>query len=101
MEENLHVAYVFGSVQRRVHWLANNTAIATSNCGFDLFEVDPACFRYPNRHPGANAARLAFGYSGWLDLKPDRRASKEADNEICHFMARASGSIRKRLRIRA
>ena len=97
MEENLRVVYVFRSVERRVHWLANNAAIATSDCAFDVFELDSACSRCPNSLPGANAARLAFGYSGWLDLKPDRRALKEANNEICHFLARASGSIRKRL----
>ena len=36
-------------------------------------------------------------HSGSLGLKPDRRALKEADHEICHFLARTPGCIRKRL----
>jgi hypothetical protein len=72
-------------------------AIAASDCAFALFAVDSACSRNPTSHPATNLAELAFGHTSSLDLKTGRRALKEADNEICYFLARASGSIRERL----
>src|ERR1700733_4180280 len=43
------------------------SAIAASDCAFDLFAVDSACSRNRTSHPGTNVAHLAFGYSGPLD----------------------------------
>jgi hypothetical protein len=86
-----------GHLIPRLRQATRSDAIAASDCAFELFAVNSACFRNPTSHPGKNVAQLAFGYSGLLDLKPDRGALKEADNEIRHFLARASGSIRKRL----